>query len=374
MVSNKNKNAGTQAESAALELADMRRELEDVRARLAEEAAYYRAELEASRQRRDRDNTRLQAEEVARRRQIEQELLRVKAELLQAQEQGVQLQQRNEELNRALNELVATQAERERKAVAAERDAARLAWQEAEQELERQERELDATQRLVATLQSANQELSDEQAVLHEVVLREQRGREDAEQLVVSLKKALWNTAHARRQAETALISLRADIKAQLEESEEPAAEPDSEGADNAGFQRASYHEVSEEALKTVFFGDLSTDLADDFLLTTADASLDRETVDQLRSIAEPVEAATAKEPEREPRSTWPPPLPAEAEPLRVMVPMREARQAPEPVFGERGGMRRLLLHLTVAALATAVIYWLSAANGLERLLAWLAP
>lgn len=366
-MSNNNKIMAVQEEGVALELVNVRRELEDVRARLVEEAAYYRAELEASRQRRERDSTRLQAGEVARRRQVEQELLRVRMELQHAQEQVMQLQKQNEELNHAYNELVAAQAEREQRAVAVERESARLAWQEAEQEQERLERELDATQRLLSALQRANQEVADAQDDWQLELQREIQAREDAEQLVVSLKKALWDTAHARRQAETALISLRAEIESRDEAS---AAELEVGQASHVDMQEAGYREISEEALKTVFFGDLSEDLADDFLLTTADASLDQQTVEQLRGMVEPaVEPVPVKE-----RSVWPPPLPADAEPLSLMVPVREDRkQAQEPVFGERGGMRRLLLHLTIISLATAAIYWLSATDGLERLLAWLS-
>src|SRR5699024_5281312 len=106
-------------------LEQARGELESVRAKLAEEVAYYRAELEASRRRWEKDSTRTQAEEIARRRQLEQELAHIRAELQQAQKRAEHLQQANDELKRTTAEVLASQAERERKAVAAERDATR---------------------------------------------------------------------------------------------------------------------------------------------------------------------------------------------------------------------------------------------------------
>lgn len=354
-------------------LEQARGELESVRAKLAEEVAYYRAELEASRRRWEKDSTRTQAEEIARRRQLEQELAHIRAELQQAQKRAEHLQQANDELMRTTAEVLASQAERERKAVAAERDATRVAWQDAEQELARQERDLGSVQCELAELQKKHQALLAEQSSWEMETRRAQQAREDSEQLVVSLKRALWNTAHARRQAETALSSLRFDIEEQLKESEKIVATA-SESAEDSGDddQPQGYHEVSEEALQTVFFGDLSMDLADDFVLTAADASLDSDTVDRLRSISEPA-VEVAPPPEQTSRTNWPPPLPAKVERVIIASPSTSSGQrAAEQVFGGRGGMRRLLVRLIIIALATGMLYWLAVAEGLEQLLLWM--
>jgi|SRR5690625_2365291 len=351
-MSNQQKNTTSRSESAAGELESLRHELEEVRVRLVEEASYYRAELEASRQRWDRDATRLQAEEVARRRRVEQELLRIKAELQQALEQSSLLQQQNKELNRALSELIATQAERERKALAAEREAAGQAWQEAEQEFERQERELDSAQRLIATLQSTHQDLLDEQASLRNDALRAQQTREDAERLVASLKKALWKTAHARRQAEIALISLRAETQAE-HEVDDAATSEDAEAIIPLA---TSYNELSQEDLKVVFFGELSSELTDNFLLTTADASLDQETIEQLRTMAKPSPPAKRKETRQRPKAAQSP-VQVLVEALPPKAPMRQGRL--QALYGGRRGMIRLLFLLVVMVLAAGAYFWL---------------
>src|SRR5690625_1573413 len=83
-----------------IELIRLRREVVELKARLAEEEAYYRAELEANRQRLERDSTRLQADEVGRRRRAEEQLQVLEAELRQAREQLDESELRNRGLRR----------------------------------------------------------------------------------------------------------------------------------------------------------------------------------------------------------------------------------------------------------------------------------
>lgn len=330
------------------ELARLRRELDEVRTRLEEETAYYRAELEASRQRLERDSTRLHADEVARRRRVEEQLAALKAELQAVQGELAEARQRNQELSRQLEELETGRDQRARQAVDEVRAAARTAWREAEQEMARQDRELEAVRRTLAGEQEMRQRLQTAVTQLRDDLQRAQQGEQRAIRLVVSLKKALWATAQARRRAETELESLRGV----------PAA-----AGPAPRFQEEPYHEVSRDALQTVFFGDLSEDLADEFRLTASDASLDSETVDQLRALAVPA----------------PDPVPAAAEPARQEPAMAAADTDlhPAPVSyvvtpevrpdGRGRGVRWLLTGLVIVVLAAAVIYWL-AANGLLAL------
>src|SRR5690606_34305903 len=106
-------------------------------------------------------------------------------------------------------------------------------------------------------------------------------------------------------------------------------------------FRDDGYHELNQEALKAVFFGDLSEDLADEFLLTTADASLDKETVGQLRAVATQAPPA-ARTPTVAPKPVLP------QSPAVVTLPPASAsmRQstAPPQANAQGGGKRWLLL------------------------------
>lgn len=351
----------------AQELARVYRELEETRRRLDEETAYYRAELESLQRRQDRDSTLLQADEVARRRRIEGLLHSTQAELSQAQVELADLTKQNEQLRRALAEQEAEQARREQVLLADERQSAREAWREAEREVALQERELEALRQLLTEEQQARQQAVALAARREQEAAQAQQAEQDASKLVVSLKKALWNTAHARRQAETALLELRTANQSPAAEPENPIILP----ADNSNELRTGddgYNEVSQEALKTVFFGDLSADLTDDFRLTAADASLDKETVGQLRAVqaqpaavedvvvqqAPPVAAVANSMPTAKPPIE--PPVQRAAAPLLAAAPGRQ-------------GLQRVLLLLSGAvALATAG-YWLLVGGGLGHIL-----
>lgn len=351
----------------AQELARLRRELEEARQRLEEETAYYRAELEASRRRRDRDSTLLQADEVARRRRAEEQLREAQAELRQSRAELAQLQQQYEQLHQAWTEQQAEQASRERALLEEERRAAREVWREAEREAAVQERELEALRQLLQEEQKARQQATALAAQWEQQALQAQQTAQDANKLVVSLKKALWNTAHARRRAETALVELRAANQSPPTEPVVAAAgEPASASAQDLHTREDGYNEVSQEALKTIFFGDVTENLTDEFLLTTADASLDRETVGQLRAVAAqpPLEAP-------------PPPVaaarPAAAVPARAVPQAEKSRKPlPPPLLSadqKRHSLWRLLLLLGAAVGLAVAGYWFLAGAGQEWLL-----
>lgn len=366
----------------ATELSRLRRELEEVRTRLDEETAYYRAEIEASRQRLERDSTRLQADEVARRRRLEEQLAAAKAELREAQQELAALREREADLSARLVELTADHKAQVRQAVEEAQTAASAAWEEAEQELNRQERELDAMRKLLAGEQQARKTLEQSLARAKEEAARAHQAEQETARLVTSLKKALWATAQARRQAETALDALHANPGQQHVHREAAVATTVAE-PEPVRVLSDGVHEVSENALKSIFFGDLSDNLADDFLLTPGDASLDSETLDRLRSLPPvvpeaPVKAASAPAPVRAPTKaaaeTAPPQPPRQPRPAEkpVVVPPPDARS--EPMLGvQSDGMRRLLRNLILGAAATGGLYWLLTDGNGQRLLATLS-
>jgi hypothetical protein len=342
MTSGNGKGSAPQGGGDSGELVRLRRELEEVRTRLDEETAYYRAELEAGRRRLERESTRVQADEVARRRRAEEQLHAAQAEL-------ARVLHRNDQLTSQLAELEATQSRREQRAVDEVRAAAQTAWREAEQELARQERELDVVHRSLAEEQAARQNLEASAALSRGEAERAQQAEQAATKLVVSLKKALWATAQARRQAEMELASLRG------EEVVSPAAA----GQPAAAGRDGGVHEVSQDMLKSVLLSDLSEDLAEEFLLMAGDASLDP------AAAAPPPAAPAAGGPgvveapasvRQLERPSAKPAAPASKPVAANLVPLFEA--APVPDF-RRGGLCRLLRNLSIAALAAGAAGWL---------------
>lgn len=123
--------------SAQQEIRRLRRELQEARARLAEDAAYYRAELEASQQRLENRHLRAQAGEVAKRRRAEESLAHVRAELKRSKAELTQLRDQHEELTAKLLDQEETLQARTGADPERVHAASCAAWANTEQELQR---------------------------------------------------------------------------------------------------------------------------------------------------------------------------------------------------------------------------------------------
>lgn len=155
----------------------------------------------------------------------------------------------------------------------------------------------------------------------------------------------------------TELQELRAKLQGQADEAAAAKAKTDAAPADEPHTREDGYNEVSPEALKTIFFGDLSADLTDEFRLTAADASLDPETVGQLRAAATPPPPEPPPPPPTLVAEPAAPPLPR---PQVASPPARAAEPAPLlAVVQKRFKPGRLLLWLIVAVILATVGYWL---------------
>ncbi|ABI55727.1 hypothetical protein ACN2MM_02390 [Alkalilimnicola ehrlichii MLHE-1] len=192
------------------EINRLRRELQEARARLAEDAAYYRAELEASRQRIENRHLRSQASEVAKRRRAEESLAHLRGELKRTKAELTQLREQHEELTQKL--LDQEEALQGRAGVDPERvhEASRAAWANTEQELHR---------------------------------IRTENER---------LRKALSRERTLRRQLEATLSRIHAAGRHQRREPLRGAPQPaGSIGTSRAG--RGQYQELSARGIQSVY-------------------------------------------------------------------------------------------------------------------------
>lgn len=355
------------------EVTRLLRELEETRARLEEEVAFYRAELEATRQRVEKQNIRLHADEVAKRRRAEEQVLALKADLRAAQLEAERSRQRYEELAQQLVQLEESSKRHTREEVDKVRAAAQAAWRSAEEEHSRVDKELVVARRQLGQERDRAKQL---EAQLNR--LRQERAvadRPDAEsiRLIASLKKALWATAQARRRAETQLAAFQAALPAQggdqvrsVYRAYEAAAEPPA-GKTVDGV----YTELNPDQLKDLRFDGLS----EEFMLMAADASLDQETFDRLRDIPDPEQVAPAGPTAREPRPTT-----LDSRPSRPAArePRTETINIPPPesdgwrswlVDLPRQGLGRVLRNLAIGLAASGGVYLLAETGLLKQAL-----
>lgn len=352
----------------SLELARLRRELDEARTRLEEETAYFRAELEATRQRVEKQTVREHAEEVAKRRRAEEQILALRAELRQVRSEAEAARERAEDLERTL----ARQEEESRLRVQQEvekvRSAATAAWQSAEEEIGRAEEEHAATRQLLAQTQARVDEL---EALVASLRSRRQAAEgpdPDTLKLVGSLKKALWATAQARRRAEVQLAVLKAG--GTLPPAETAAAEPVAPAQPQPPPQAGGgwvgngglYNELSLDTLKSLKFGDMNDELAEGFLLVPGDASLDADTFETLKTLPDPEPVPPPVPPSRKPEIQKPPQRPALAQVRSEPVPAYEvegAQQEPRWVDRSRNGLGRVMRNLLIGGAMTGLGYWL---------------
>lgn len=358
------------------ELARLKAELEAARKRLEEESAYYQAELEAVRQRVEKQYMRQQAEEVAKRRRAEEQVQALKAALREAQAEMQSYRERYEAVAQQLERYEQEERLRAEEEIGKVRAAARAAWRDAEEEHARTEQELASVKRLLLQERERNKQLEETVSRLRAEKAAASRPDQESLRLIAALKKALWTTAQARRRAEMELARLQtADVARELRREDDesqgaPKGSPEAGQADGGRWNPGGYTELDSSVLKSLVIGS-PDEIADEFLLMPADASLDPATFERLERMPEtqdvfaraeftraeppsaPPRAQTASKPRPQPE---PPPLVAEPPPWRV------------PAAEERRRSRLwMLLQLVVAAVIGAGLVYALAVSGLLR-------
>jgi hypothetical protein len=349
------------------ELARLRRELEEARTRLEEETAYYRAELENTRQRVEKQNVREHAEEVSKRRRVEEQVLALKAELRQAQSELERARTGSEELVRQLAEQEQIAGARADSEIAKVKAAAKAAWKSAEEEVARAEHDHVATKQELAQAQERLTALEAELERARKGAASESSA--ESQRLIASLKKALWETAQARRRAEVQLAVLQAGgPQAQDAGAAINLAQPAPPTAPGLPSGDSIYRELKLDDLKALNFGDMHNDFSDEFLLMPGDASLDAETFQKLQTLSEelpPAEAAPVDKPKPAPK----PVAKKVSEPV-YQAPPQQAEEVPlRWVDCSRHGLGRVLRNLTIGVGATGAVYWLFESGLVAQLL-----
>lgn len=307
-----------QDEAEGGEVERLRQELAAVRQRLQDEVAYRQAQAESSRQRSETEQLRLHAEELKRRRQAEQALEQHRSELAKAREAYKGLKQRYNALQKdylSQEEKLTRLAEEDE---AQSRAAARAAWQSAEEEVGRLETELGETRQALTEAHERNQQL--EQTLASLQGLADQGGSDEDEQAalrdeVAKLRKALELSERGREQANQRAVRLAdqlVGLQAQTQtEPESPAAANEapqrgravSTGAGNAVpvdlteanavLVAAQGGPGSDARTADPAAADLGAELAEEFQIIPADASLER---DQLQARQNRVERESRRQ------------------------------------------------------------------------------
>ena len=317
------------------EVERLKKELAALRQRLHDDVAYYQAETETTRQRVEAEQLRIHAQEVARRREVEDELARVKRQLQEIQEHSDRLQRRYDELNRQYLKQEDSARLSAEEQVTQTREAARAAWQSAEEELATVEAELNEARRQVVAEQERNRQLEETLGSLQGLECASDEDREAALlEEVTALRKALNLSERVRGQANQRavrlaekLVALQAERHrsnpADAVQAQENRSAPRGFGAGNP-FQvdlteanavlRAAYGGKAGGAGDDEASASLGAELVDEFQLIQADTSLDRIKRERL-------EQQVAKEDQRQ------------AERGRQRAEARKQRR--EPIFGE---------------------------------------
>ncbi|WP_121441790.1 hypothetical protein [Alkalispirillum mobile] len=158
--------------SAQQEIRRLKRELQEARTRLAEDAAYYRAELEANRQRIENRHLRSQAGEVAKRRRAEESLAHVRAELKRTKADLTRLRDQHEELTR---KLLAQEETLEGGTEGAPGQGGSAAWEQTEQELHRMRTENERLRKALSRERTLRRQLEETLSRIHAVGRRQRR-------------------------------------------------------------------------------------------------------------------------------------------------------------------------------------------------------
>lgn len=300
------------------EVERLRQELAAVRQRLQDEVAYRQAQAESSRQRSETEQLRLHAEELKRRRQAEHALEQHRKELNKAREAYRTLKERYDGLQKDYLEQEQRLSRIADDSAEQSQAAARAAWQSAEEEVDRLEAELEETRQALNQAQERNQHLEQTLASLQGVA--EQGGSDEDEQAalrdeLMKLRKALELSERGREQANQRavrladqLVGLQARTKT---ESNQPgaASASDSRRTANTGAGNPVAVDLTEaNAVLVAAQGgpggntreadpaaaDLGAELAEEFQIIPADASLER---DQLSARQNRVEREAQRHP-----------------------------------------------------------------------------
>ncbi len=300
------------------EVERLKKELAALRQRLNDDVAYYRAESETARQRVEAEQLRIHAQEVARRRKLEEELASVTRKLQEAQEHNDRLQRRYDDLHHQYLQQQETARLSAEDQVAQTREAARDAWQSAEQELASMEGQLNDARLELAREQERSRQLEETLGTLQGVEGQNDEDREAALlDEVTALRKALNLSERGRGQANQRAVRLAEKLVAlqTAQERSSPSAAVQSQESRQAGSRFGAGNPVQVDlteanAVLRAAHGDesrsgdgdeavlsLGAELADEFLLIEADNSLDRS---KLQRMQEQVDKEDQRQAQRE--------------------------------------------------------------------------
>lgn len=313
-----------QSGRAGSEIDRLRQELTASRQRLEDEVNYYRAQVEVGRKRMEAEHVRLQASEVARRRKLEDEMAVLQTRLHDALQHSERLQRRYDELSEQFLRQEASSRDSVEEQVRRYQAAAREAWRSAEEEVERMERELSEARGAQQKEQARRQEIEETLRSLQEMGSDSEDRQADLEEELSAVKQALNLSERARVQTQRRAVMLGeklVEVQANLDglaqkaaaadkaatASELPKKGPFSGLSNGAGNPTEVDLSRANEVLKSVSAnkddidqgesmtfesaaGSAELELADEFMVISADASLDRAKVNRLREQVEQAE------------------------------------------------------------------------------------
>lgn len=313
----------------------LRRELAASRQRLEDEVTYYRGQVEHARKRAEAEHLRVQASEVSRRRQLEDEVAALRTRLHDAKEHGDRLQRRYDELSEQYLKQEAAGRDTVEARIAQYQAAAREAWRSAEEEVARMEREISEAHEALEKERNRSRDMENS---LRRVKSQERDSENRRTELLdeaAALRQALNLSERARVQSHRRAVQLRErleEVNARLEDLERRPAGASRTGghagADGkpvrqrffgsayAGVDNPSEVDLSkanavlrdasgpeDEALSTdagmstqAAMGPQDLDFSDEFLLISTDESLDRRKVARLREQVEEAELRASAE------------------------------------------------------------------------------
>ncbi|MEX0731384.1 MAG: hypothetical protein WED00_17700 [Aquisalimonadaceae bacterium] len=309
------------------EVERLRRELASSRQRLEDEVNYYRGQVESTRKRMEAEHVRQQASEVARRRQLEDDLAAVRARMHDAQQHGERLQRRYDELSEQYLRQEATSRDSVEGQIKRYKAAAQEAWRSAEEEVERMEREISEARSELEAERARGREVENSLRGLQGMERDSEFRQSELMEETAALKQALNLSERARVQSHRRAVQLGERLmkaQARLEELARQGKTADGSAAKtpdrpakkfaggayrgvdnpsevdlskaNAVLQAASdageAKSVEEEAAMAAdpALNSMDFDFADEFMLIATDESLDRSKVARLREQVEEAE------------------------------------------------------------------------------------
>lgn len=298
----------------------LRGELDAVTQRLEEEMAYQRAKLETARQQIEAQHLRQQAAEVARRRRLEDQVATLESQLREARDHGDRVQRRHDELAKQFLQQEQSTRTSVQEEVARYREAARSAWQSAEEELARMETDMQRLREALDKERSRSRQLEETLRSLQGLDGHAEEDQADAlREDVETLRKALDLSERRRVQLQQRTVRLAEQLvglQGRLSELRDRAGSQ-RDGAVNPQEIFRPFHsgagnptpvDLSEanavlrsaaaqaKATDDSVSGDHAADpavedLAEEFLLISADSSLDRGKLERLQQQVEKQEA-----------------------------------------------------------------------------------